>query len=673
MAATFQGRRLMWTMPIASKKGNRIASGRMEGLATRPRNAMRLPARMRVLAADRISVALCLVFLAAAAFYLLIAETSEQLVLRGKATEPYDKLADAFLHLHLSVGRAPAALAHLADPYNPAQNSVIVQHAGIHDYALYHGHLFLTWGPAPVVVVLVPMHLLGLEPSASVLVALFSIVGIGFALATLRVLLRQIGNTTMWMCVLAAFTLVLSSVVPFILRRPAVYEAAIASGYCFAMAGIWLAISAVADHRRASLVRLALMSLCFGLAAGSRPTLGLTALVLVPVYLSLRSTRPRRGLLMALIGPIGVCVLLLMAYNQARFGNSLEYGHHYVLASDDEHTGHWAALSNVVPGAWFYIVSPPRLLALFPFIGLGPPPITYPLSLPAGYVETEPTGGLLPMTPILLFLAALPWIWRRRPALLGPLAAPLLVLAGAGLVCVLFLVYQFYGATERYEADFTTLLLFGALAAWLALSEEARGGWRRLVRTGGGLLAAWGCATGLAISFIGSENLLARGIPGAWAMLEDIGAPVSIAIAAIAGHPVLGEVSAPNRARITHVSFTSLSSGTAPFWLSTGDQADLAIVSPDNGGTVLRASVAPGAALGAGASLWLVLTNTGHRSHSYRLPPGGGVVRIPVPLRIGVNRFVLSPLASSIKLRTPASPSTQPLLLVKNLALGAHS
>lgn len=631
---------------------------------------MRLPARMRLLVADRVSLALCLVFLVVAAFYLATVETSMRLVLHGKASEPYNKLADAFLHLHLSVGRAPAVLMRLADPYDPAQNSSIVHHAAIHDFALYHGHLFLTWGPAPVVVLLVPLHLLGFEPSVSVLIAIFSIAGIGFALATLRVLLRQIGNATLWMCVLAAFTLALCSVVPFVLRRPAVYEAAISGGYCFAMAGIWLAISAVAD-RRASLLRLALMSLCFGLAAGSRPTLGLTAVVLVPVYMSLRSTRPRRGLLTALAVPAGGCALLLMAYNQARFGSPLEYGHLYVLAGDDEHIAHWSELSNILPGLWFYVVSPPRLLALFPFIGLGPPPVTYPASLPAGYTELAPTAGLLSMTPILIFLPALPWIWWRRPALLGPLAAPLLALAGAGVACLLFLVYEFYSTTERYETDFTTLLLLGALAAWLALSEDAHGRRRRLVRTGGGLLAAWGCATGFAISFIGSENALSRSLPGAWAMLEDIGAPVSTAIATIAGRPVLAEVTAPNLPPITHVSFTSLSVGTAPFWLSAADQADLTIVSPDNGGAALRADVVPGAALGARASLWVVLTNTGHWSYSHRVPPGGGVVRIPVSLRIGLNRFVLSPLASTIKLRSPAAPSTQPLLVVRDLALSA--
>jgi hypothetical protein len=644
----------------------------MSELASDRPAAIRLPARVRSLSADRVSLALGTVFSLSAAFYLLTAATSKLLTLHGRANDPYNQLANAFLHLHLSIGRAPAALLRLANPYDPTQNKAIVESFHyhdypIHDFALIHGHLFLTWGPAPVIVLLVPMHLLGFEPSSSLTVAIFAIAGLGFALATLRVLLRQIGVTTMWMCVLAAFALALSSAVPFILRSPNVYEEAVSGGYCFAMAGIWLAISTIAA-RRASLWRVALMSLCFGLATGSRPTLGLAAVVLVPVYMSLRSTRPRARLLMALVIPLGVCVLLLMTYNQARFGNPLEYGEHYQLADYNPRIADFGDLSNLLPGAWFYTFVPPRPLALFPFIGGPHPPFTDPVGLPA-YYEYGVTGGLLPMTPIVIFLLGLPWIWRRRPALLGPLAFPLLVMAGAGMACLLFLSYEFFGASERYEVDFTTLLLFGALAAWLALSNEARGRWRRLVRTGGGILIVWGCLSGLANSFIGAENLLAGTLPGVWATLENIGSPVSSAITAVAGHPVLGEVSAPNRVLGARVRYPSLGEGVSAFRLRAGDQADVTIVSPGVRRATLLASVAPGPALGVGASLWVAIGELGHASYDYPLPARGGVARIPVLLGPGVNHFALSPLASAIRLRNPTTPSTQPLLVVKYLSL----
>jgi hypothetical protein len=615
-----------------------------------------------------VSLALCLVFLLLATFYLWTAGTAYPLSLHSSEPNPYNALTTAFLHLHLSVGRAPAGLLSLPEPYNPAQNAPFQSgaYASMHDLALYHGHLFLTWGPAPMLV-LIPAHLLGLAPSASATAAVFAIVGFGFALAILRVLLRALGDPPLWMCVLAAFTLGLSSAVAFVLRRPAVYEEAIGAGFCFAMAGIWLAVAALASGR-ATLRRLLLMSLCLGLAAGARPTLAFAAVVLVPVYLVLRATRTRRELLLALAVPVGTCFVLLLAYNLARFGNALEVGVKYQLAGYDSRTAHFADFSYILPGAWFYAIAPPRLGALFPFISLAPPPVSYPLSLPAHYSPTpEITGGLLPMTPILIFLAALPWIRRRRPALLATLTTPLLLLAGAGLAALVFVSYEFFGSTERYEVDFSTLLLFGALAAWLALSCELRGRGRRAVRLGGALLAVWGCLTGTAISFVGYDNLLAINHPATWRKLENLGSPLSVAIAFVVGHPVLAKVTTPNLTE-THVDYGTLGVGDTSFWLSGSELAGITIVSPDSRRLALLADVKSGPELAPGASYGVEVSGPSIASYSRALPPGGGVVSLPLRVDSGVNRFTLTPLASAAKLN-PKAENPEQLLVVTRLSL----
>jgi hypothetical protein len=600
---------------------------------------------------DRVRVALCVVFVLAASFYVWTAATTLPLALTGGHADAYNQLANAFLHLRLSVGRAPARLLALSEPYNPAKNIGLqrlgsVLQIGIHDFVLYRGKLFIAWGPAPVVVLLVPLHLLGFEPTASVTVSIFAIGGLGFALATLRVVLRQMGELPLWMCVLSAFTLALASAVPFILRRPAVYEEEICAGYCFAMAGIWLAISTLAV-RRASLPRLALMSLCIGLAIGSRPTLAFTGVLLVLVYISLRTLRPRRGLLLALIIPVGVCVLLLLAYNQVRFGSPLENGVRYQLGGLDQRTAHFDSLSYVAPGFWFYWLSPPRGTIMFPYLLLTPPPISYPAALPGVYPKAiEQTGGLLPMAPIVVFLAALPWLWRRRATSLGRLALPLLALAGAGLAGVLFVTYVFFSTTERYEVDFTTLFLLGALAAWLALSKQAPSWRRRLVRVGGALLATWSCVAGFAISFTGYNNLLATEHPGTWRTLQDISSPIARAVAIVEGHPVLAEVSIPS----------------LPL-LGVGERADLVIVSPDSRTVALHADLVPATQLGTAVATAtyaapLMVHGPGDTHSIYRVRPGGETVSIPVRLSPGLNRLALIPLPASSgpgKARVPAS------------------
>ncbi len=625
-------------------------------------------------------MALGAVFLAAAVFYLWTAGTSIPLTFHGGALDRYNLLANAFLHLHLSIGRAPPALTHLAEPYNPAANRFLLggvnDATSINDDVLYHGRLYLLWGPAPALVLLVPLRLLGLEPSSSVTAAIFGLAGLGFALGTLRVLLRQTGVTSLWMCVLAGATLALASAVPFILRAPSPTEDTIAGGFCFVMAGAWLVVSTLAQ-RRSSLRRLALTSLCFGLATGSRPTLGLTALALVPVYMAFRSILPRRRLAIALIAPLGACLLLLLAYNQARFGNFLEFGAGHQLAGYDPLTARLGEPSYVLPGAWFYTLLPPRPLALFPFISLSPPPVLYPLNLPATYLSPEMTGGLLPSAPILIFLVALPWIWRRRPAWLGELAAPLLALAGAGIAGLLFLAYEFFSTTERYEVDFSTLFLLGALAAWLALAAATRGLRRRLVRVAGALLAIWSCLVGVAVSFVGYGNYLAVNHPGTWSALERLGSPLSAAIASAAGHPVLAEVHTTIAPLSGPVSYTTLGTPVGGFWLELGEQASVTVVSPDATAATLIALTRPGSLTPGsssvtygGEAMAVELKGTRQAIAAYFIPTRGRELAIPIRLKAGVNQFQVLALPASARQPHRSAGAPRSLALISGLALG---
>jgi hypothetical protein len=574
-----------------------------------------------------VNAILGVVFLVSAVFYIWTAGTSVPLSLHGGSEDRYNLLATALLHFHLYVGNAPAALTHLADPYSPEQNHGLLGGAtdatSINDDVLYGGRLYFIWGAAPALVLLVPLHLLGFEPSASVTIAVYSIVGLGFALAALRVVLKQIGeDVPTWMCVLAGLALALCSAVPFILRTPSVSEDILAGGYCFTMAGVWLAADALVN-RNASSWRLALMSLCFGLAAGSRPTLALGALVLIPVYLRLRGSHPRRSLALALGLPIAACFVLLLGYNQARFHQPLEDGSRYQLSGNDARDAPIGHLSYALPGTWPYVITPPQPMIVFPFIALGRPGI----SSPVGLATSEVTGGLLPVAPIVVFLAALPWIWRRRPALLGALAAPLMILAGAGVAMMLLAAYEYFASTERYEVDFATLFVLGGLAAWLSLSNGPPSLRRRLLRVGGGLLAAWGCAIGLASSFFGYGNLLATQHPGTWRSLEDVGSPVSTAIAAVAGHPVLA------------ASFSSIDTGLHEYLLGPGEEGGVTIVSPGARTAALVARVE----LRPGSQYRLGVEGLGNASSSYPVPAGGGTIEVPVRLEGGLNRLELFP------------------------------
>jgi hypothetical protein len=549
-------------------------------LSNTTRRAARLRPRLASIVDDRLALSLAVVLALGSAFYVWTAATSDPLSLAGGQSDYYNEFAKALLHGHLSVGWAPAGLLHLPNPYDPAAN-VPYQYA-YHDLSLYHGRFYLDWGPAPVVVLLVPLHLVGLAASPSLTVALFSIAGLALALGTLRIVVRQFEGIPVWMGILGAAALACSTSIPFLLRRPDVYEEAIAAGYCFVMAGVLIAARAI-TRGRASVRELVLMSLCFGLAAGSRPPLAATVLLVIPVYMALRGAHRERSLIVALTAPFGACMLLLLAYNYARFGNPLEVGQSYQLSGYDPKSLHFGKLGYLLPNLWYYGISPPRPTILFPFLLLTPAPLTYPLTIPAGYATPELTGGLLAMTPLLLFAFALPWLRRRRPHLAGSLAPLLLFAAAAGLVVVAFLSFEFFNTTERYEVDFAGLFLLAALAGWFALSAGSRGRRRRTIRAFGALLALWGCLTGVAISFTGYESLLSKNHPDTWSSLENATSPVSTVMAMLAGHPVLAWIQAPNQAEVSPVRLTSIGLGTVAFSLPGGTVAQLRLTRPSSG------------------------------------------------------------------------------------------
>ncbi|HEX5853227.1 MAG TPA: hypothetical protein VFY36_09045 [Solirubrobacteraceae bacterium] len=611
------------------------------------------------------SVALFGVFVLAAVFYYWRATYATPMDLYGGEASQYNRLADAFLHFHLWVVNVPAEALGPGDPYNPAERSAFLW--GYPDYSLFGHYLYITWGAVPVLVWLVPLHLFGFEPSSSVISTPFAIIGLGFALATLRVILRQIGNVSLWMCILAAFTLAIASTVPFILRFPLVYHEEIASAYCFSMAAVWFVVRALVD-RRASLKRLVLMSACVGLATGSRPTLAVTALLLVPVYMTLRSTQSRRDMLVALLTPLGVCLLLLLAYNQARYGSPLEYGARYQINGPSSYHVHLGELSFLPPGLWSYLFAPPRLTIIFPFLQIVYPQISYPFGIPAHYAPlSEETGGLFAMAPIAIFLVALPWMWRRRPALLAPLGSlkPLFVfMAIAGFACMAFVAYEIYISSERYETDYISLLLFGSIAVWLALSSVTQGRARRLVRVGGGILAVWSCLTGLAISGMELERR-----PSTWRSVVSFASPLSTAMASIVGHPVLAEVNSINFER-SPPSYSSIGTDATGFSLSAGNDVAITIVSPDRRTATLDANVVGGPGLKPGKSLEARVSSPGGPSYGYRLVVGGQA-QIPVKLERGVNQLVILPGGSAVNSTGASQPEAQPPVLatLTNLSL----
>lgn len=549
-------------------------------------------------------------------YYLwTVSSSGDPLTFSSHDPSYYNQLGDSFLagKLHL-LRTPPPQLLHLPNPYDPVANAPY-RAAGIHDMSLYHGRLYLYWGPAPVLLLYLPFRLLGLgEISDPLAVALFAFIGTCFAVALLRYLTRRyLPKTPSWMLAAGTVAVVMGSALPFTLRRAAIYEAAICAGYCLAFAGLYLLVTSLLE-RPYRPYRLAIASLCFALAVGSRTTMILPALLPVAAlaWILLRerpeTRRGRIGITAALLGPLAVCAVLLAAYNVLRFGSVTEFGQHYQLAGADMTKRTFGSFSYVLPGSWFYLLARAHITAAFPFFHLPPPPISYPSGLPSSYDGLEPVGGILSNVPIAL-LAFFSWLAfrAREDRILRRLAATLALL---GAAMILLLSYTLWGATMRYEVDFASLLLIPAVLTWFAFARATSRPLRRLVKTAGAAAIAWGVLFGLATGMTGYYDSLLTAQPGTYEFLERATAPLATAIVWLEGSGAqVVRVDPP-----TSVTTVPNPPGLQRLSLALSPQpAVLYLVAPGSGSYRLAAQPDGGVWRAAAANL---CTNTGFESNT---------------------------------------------------------
>jgi len=274
----------------------------------------------------------------------------------GQTSEYYPLLTDAFLAGQTSLLVRPSAeLLALPDPYDPAANAQL----RLHDASLYNGKYYLYFGAAPAIVLFLPYKVLtGSHLPTRGAVALFCTGG--FACSCLLFFLlakREKWDCPQWLGSAAVLSLGTVPAVSFLLTRPSFYEVAIGAGYCFAMAGFLLTAHALGRDapRTESLLGA---GLCFGLAAGCRPNFALLAILMAAlVAFRIRAHKTR---VLAFVGPVVLCGILLAAYNYARFQNPFEFGVRYQLLDHrtdlEEHFGH--SLSNLLPSLSVLVFSP---------------------------------------------------------------------------------------------------------------------------------------------------------------------------------------------------------------------------------------------------------------------------------------------------------------------------
>ena len=410
----------------------------------------------------------------------------------------YNLLVEGFRTGQLNVNRpAPPALAQLPDPYDPAANSFVWNRDDLcYEMSYYQGKLYLYFGPTAAVVLFWPcVALTGCYLTAKSGVIIFFAVGLITAAGLMYALWRRyFPQTGAWLVVAGILAVGLGTGILEILSSCDVYEVAKSCGFAFvmlALAGIWGAL----HDQKYEAIWLLLASLAYGLAVASRSSLLFGAIILlVPVVWGLYATPGRSWariarLFTAAVGPIAAVGLGVMLYNDRRFGSPFEFGWHYQLTDNNQHSATQFSFHYLWYNFRFYFLEPMRWAGHFPFLQSIPRPPP-----PPGYVGIgAPYSGVLLDYPFVWLALAVPLAWKVNA---GEKARTLrwfvAVLVSLFVVCALTICLFLIGGS-RYQFDFLPALMLLAVIGLFGLERKLAGfpNWRPFVRIGCGLLLAY--------------------------------------------------------------------------------------------------------------------------------------------------------------------------------------
>lgn len=399
------------------------------------------------------------------------------------------------------------ALKKAENPWDPRKRP---SNVGMHDVSYNKGHYYLYFGVVPAVALFLPFRAI----TGHDLPFVYSCIVFSFGafLAASWLWLRLVrdhfpgAGLATRVCGIAAVGLAGGQLV--LARRCSIWEMPIAAGHCFLVCMV--ASGYVAMHSRRPWGWLAASGTALGLAVGSRPTLvaagaGL-AVIVATVGLGDFAGRGRRAILrrsaaaaISAGAPLAAILACLLAYNQARFGNPLEFGLNYQLTSIYEREAHHFSLSFIPFNFSVYFLCPPQWGRYFPFL--------HPISAPAranGYYGIEFVYGALVVCPVLWWISCLPGIVRHPSPKAG--LGPFVFLLAATALATTALLLCFNTAAARYTVDFVPWWVWLGAIGW-AVAEERWAAGGRLIRTGMRLAFASTACVACALAFLASAEL----------------------------------------------------------------------------------------------------------------------------------------------------------------------
>lgn len=395
---------------------------------------------------------------------------------RGDNQKQYQMLAESLKKGSFSLAEEPpAALVEMDNPYDYDYRNQVMNEAGTWykwDHVYYEGKYYVYFGVVPAMLFYLPYYLItGTHLHNNMLIFVLALLYLAGILGIMdRIIKKWFPQTSLAVWFMITELILSGSGIIYMTKRPDLYTVPILSGLVFGLLGLWCFL--LADEKgKLSRRYLALGSLLTALIAGCRPQLFLFIIfsfVLFGKYvISIGTLKKEKTAVLAYLLPMLFVAVLLMYYNDSRFGSVFDFGANYNLTFNDMRRRGWE-WDRIPLGIAAYLFWPVRVQVQFPFMEAN-----YFGSQYMGVTIQEATYGGIYWAHLFAWFSLLPVIFHRQMkrggrqpwlfSVAGLLIAGIVIMADTNMS----------GILQRYFSDFSIfIMLSAAVAALLALSHK---------------------------------------------------------------------------------------------------------------------------------------------------------------------------------------------------------
>lgn len=361
-------------------------------------------------------------------------------------------------------------LINLDNPYDTTQrnaNSLQREKDYIWDASYYNGKYYSYFGVLPALILLVPYHLIsGKYMATSVGILIFSLMTIwSLRELIIKIFERYFKNTPFKIMIYSMLIFLFGSQILLLNGRPMFYELAVASGLFFAITGIDFLLIGIQDNS-IKYKYIFLSSLFLSLSVACRPTMLLTSLIALPVFINIlvKNFKEKKNVIKTFLCvgiPYIVIGTLLMYYNYIRFNSIFEFGASYQLTVND-----MSHLKNrfmtIAIGIVCNLFGIPVFTTSFPFITTNQKILSF-----YGYYYIEDMiGGLFILVPICFSIFSLSKLWKKSKN--KEICYAILVFFIVGfIICILSIMMA--GSLQRYIIDYGWMIILAGIMSFVEM------------------------------------------------------------------------------------------------------------------------------------------------------------------------------------------------------------